>query len=185
MNPKVTLQTNNGTIAQTHLVTQEHISAYCKTGIEAYLDHYTHLWKNGDPSPYFNQYYQPASVKTDLKNLDFIHGIISIEGERIGIFKLDLSRSHPEFFPGKTLFVEKLYLAKTATGCGLGTALMHQFYDWAQELNLKGIWLETMLKGPARNFYIQNGFQYLGSTAVPYPQVLEGERAMWIMGREL
>ena len=62
---------------------------------------------------------------------------------------------------------------------------MHQFYDWAQELNLKGIWLETMLKGPARNFYIQNGFQYLGPTAVPYPQVLEGERAMWIMGREL
>lgn len=185
MNWEVSLQTENGIIANTILVTKETITNYCETGISAYLDHYTHLWKHGDPSPYFNQYYQSEQVKRDLQNENFIHGMVSKAGEIVGIFKLDLNRKHPEFFPGNTLFVEKLYLTKTATGSGLGSILMSQFCAWARQLERQGIWLETMRKGPARNFYLKYGFAYLGPTAVPYTEVLDDERDMWVMGLQL
>lgn len=185
MNWEISLQMKNGIRANTILVTRDTLTNYCETGIAAYLDHYTHLWKNGNPEPYFNQYYQPEVVKNDLENENFKHGIVSIAGEMVGIFKLDLNRPHPDFFPGNTLFIEKLYLKKIVTGGGLGSALMHQFCDWARQLDKRGIWLETMYKGPARNFYTQYGFEYLGPTAVPYPEVFEDERDMWTMGLKL
>jgi hypothetical protein len=42
-----------------------------------------------------------------------------------------------------------------------------------------------MYKGPARSFYLNLGFRFLGTTQVPYPEVLEAEKAMWAIGYDL
>lgn len=179
------LLTRNGVLAKTVPVTPESIEDYCRTGIEAYLEHYTQLWPGGDPSPYFNQYYREEQVARDLENPAFVHGLVQVEGQHAGIFKLDLKRSSGDFHPGNALFLEKIYLRKAFTGLGLGSALMHQFCSWGRELGMKGLWLETMYRGPARSFYLKHGFRFLGTTEVPYPEVLKAEKAMWAVGIDL
>ena len=94
-------------------------------------------------------------------------------------------RLHGDFHPGNALFLEKIYLRKAFTGLGLGSALMHQFCSWGRELGMKGLWLETMYRGPARSFYLKHGFRFLGTTEVPYPEVLKAEKAMWAVGIDL
>lgn len=175
----------NGVVAKTIPVTPDTIEEYCQTGIAAYLEHYTHLWPAGDPSPYFNQYYRKEQVARELQNPAFVHGLVQAEGQTAGIFKLDLNRVSGDFHPGKALFVEKIYLKNAYTGMGLGSALLHQFCNWARELGMKGLWLETMYRGPARSFYLKHGFRFLGTTEVPYRQVLEAEKAMWAVGIDL
>ena len=177
--------TPNGVLAKTITVTADTIEAYCQTGKLAYLDHYRQLWPDGDPGPYFNQYYQEKQVAHDLENPGFVHGLVQVEGHTAGIFKLDLNRSSSDFYPGNALFIEKIYLKKAYTGLGLGSALMHQFCNWGRELGKKGVWLETMYKGPARSFYLNLGFRFLATTQVPYPEVLEAEKAMWAVGYDL
>ncbi|MFM1879049.1 MAG: hypothetical protein RLZZ241_1915 [Bacteroidota bacterium] len=185
MNWHVSIPTGHDLTLKTRLVTSENLTTYCEIGIQAYLDHYTHLWEDQNPAPYFNRYYLLERASKDLENPAFVHGFLEVSGTLAGIFKLDLTKEHPNFFPGNSLFLEKLYLKKAHTGCGYGGLLLRQFMDWGLELNLGGLWLETMFKGPARQFYLKQGFRHLGNTAVPYPQVKESERAMWIMGIDL
>ena len=176
---------HNGMVAKTIPVTPETITDYCQTGIAAYLEHYTHLWPGGDPSPYFNQYYRGEQVARELQNQAFVHGLLQVEGQAAGIFKLDLNRDSGGFHPGKALFVEKIYLRSDYTGMGLGSALLQQFCIWGRELGMKGLWLETMYRGPARSFYLKHGFRFLGTAQVPYREVLEAEKAMWAVGVDL
>ena len=182
---QATVRTRNGALAETIRVTTETIEAYCQTGISAYLEHYTQLWPGGDPSPYFNQYYQHDQVARDLENPAFLHGLVLVEGHTAGIFKLDLNRGRSNFYPDNALFIEKIYLKNAYTGLGLGSALLQQFCRWGRDLGRKGVWLETMYKGPARSFYLKHGFRFLGTTQVPYPEVLEAEKAMWAVGYDL
>ncbi len=179
------VRARTGVVAHTIPVTPDTIPDYCQTGIEAYLDHYTHLWADGDPSPYFDQYYRKEQVMRELENPAFAHGLILVEGQHAGIFKLDLNRRRGDFHTDSALFLEKIYLKKAYTGLGLGSALMHQFCNWGRELGMKGLWLETMYKGPARSFYLRHGFRFLGTTQVPYAGVLEAEKAMWAVGMDL
>lgn len=179
------VSTRNGVLAHLVPVTPETIGDYCQTGIAAYLEHYTHLWPEGDPSPYFNHYYREEQVARELENPAFVLGLVQVEGRHAGIFKLDLKRSSADFHPGKALFLEKIYLKKAYTGLGLGSVLMQQFCSWARAIGMKGLWLETMYKGPARSFYLKHGFRFLGTTEVPYPEVLEAEKAMWAVGIDL
>jgi GNAT superfamily N-acetyltransferase len=161
------------------------VETYCQIGIAAYLDHYTHLWKTGNPDPYFNQYYRAEQVLIDLDNSNLVHALIYVQKKPVGILKLDLNRQHPNFYPGNTLFLEKIYILKAYTGLGLGRALLDQFCEWGRQLNRQGLWLETMFKGPARQFYIKYGFRHLGDTSVPYPEVLPQEKGMWVVGVDL
>jgi ribosomal protein S18 acetylase RimI-like enzyme len=62
---------------------------------------------------------------------------------------------------------------------------MEAVAELALDMDRPFVWLETMQKGPARHFYDKLGFRVLGETAVPYPEVLPSEKAMWIMGKNL
>lgn len=179
------LKTQKGVAVSLTSVNAELVETYCRIGIAAYLDHYTQLWKTGDPSPYFDSYYKPEQVLKDIENPNLVHNLIAIQKNPVGILKLDLNRQHNTFYPGNTLFLEKIYIQKAYTGAGLGKALIDQCCEWGQKLNRKGLWLETMFKGPARNFYLKYGFRYLGNTSVPYSEVLPDEKAMWVVGLDL
>ena len=157
---------------------------FIRTGCAAYTDHYCHLWPSGDPMPYLSRNFTPQRLESDMTNPALIHWLILWEEAYVGICKLDLSKNSGGFFEGPSLFVEKIYFRKSLTGMGLGSLVMEAVAQLAIHMGRRFVWLETMQKGPAKRFYKKLGYRVLGETAVPYPEVLPSEKAMWIMGRE-
>lgn len=178
------LTTRTGESASIIPVDPAWVGAYCHTGIQAYRDHYLQLWQNRDPSPYLEQHFNPEKVVADLDNPSLQHGLLLCRHEMAGIFKLDLGRESGHFYPGEALFIEKIYFKKAFTGMGLGEALIQSLCGYARSIGRRAIWLETMYRGPARPFYLKQGFRYLSDAEVPYSKILPEERAMWVMGRE-
>lgn len=160
------------------------VALYTETGIQAYREHYPHIWQGHNPGPYLERHFNPIQVLRDLENASLRHALLRCGGETAGILKLDFGRDSGEFYPGQALFIEKIYLKRAFTGQGLGGALLGNLCDFARHSGRRALWLETMYKGPARAFYLQQGFRFLADAQVPYPEIVPEERAMWVMGRE-
>ena len=163
----------------------ENLVGYLEAGRQAYREHYTHLWQHHDPTPYLSAHFTREKMLCDLENTALRHGVLVFEGEAAGIFKLDLGKDSGEFHPGQALFIEKIYLKKNCTGKGFGSALLGHLGQYARSLGRRGLWLEAMARGQARDFYLEQGFRFLGHAEVPYPEVLPEERAMWVLGCDL
>jgi GNAT superfamily N-acetyltransferase len=181
---RATFRTATGLEARLEAVHASTIALYAETGIQAYREHYPHLWQGHDPAPYLEHHFNPIQVLRDLGNASLRHALLRCGGETAGILKLDFGRDSGEFYPREALFIEKIYLKKAFTGQGLGGALLGNLCDFARHSGLRALWLETMYKGPARTFYLQQGFRFLDDAEVPYPEIVPEERAMWVMGRE-
>ncbi len=157
---------------------------YLEAGRQGYRDHYCHLWPKGDPSPYLSRNFTEDVLRKELGLPGVLHWVVYVEGTAAGICKVDLTRESKTFHPGRALFLEKIYFKNEYTGKGLGHTMLEMLAGLARQKSRTGIWLEAMQKGPALDFYRKQGFEILGTTAVPYPEVLEEEKPMWILGKE-
>ncbi len=160
------------------------IPIYIQTGREAYTDHYCHLWPSADPDPYLRRNFTPAILEEELNNPRYECWLLH-NGEPAGICKLDLEKEcdiHPQ---GSSLFLEKIYFRKSFTGRGLGEQVLGLILKHAKTLGKDFVWLKTMQKGLALNFYKKQGFRILEETQIPYPEVLEAEKKMWVLGKSV
>jgi len=161
------------------------ISEYLYTGRAAYRDHYCHLWPGGDPDPYLRRNFTEAISQAELENPRYICWLIYYQGRPTGICKLDLKKDCSYHPAESSLFLEKIYFRKAFTGQGIGGFVMEEILQWAARRGREFIWLESMQKGPALAFYRRYGFEILSDTQVPYPEVLEAEKKMWVLGKHL
>ena len=161
------------------------IHDYLETGRQGYRDHYCHLWPGGNPNPYLTRNFTREILLQELGGPGLIHWIVYVDDRPAGICKLDLERKSGTFHPGRALFLEKIYFRKEFTGKGLGSRVLQEIFALARREARTGVWLEAMQKGPALAFYEKHGFKILGPTAVPYPEVLEAEKHMWVLGKDL
>ena len=161
------------------------VPLYIQTGTRAYNDHYRHLWPEGDTTPYLTHNFTREKVITELQLSGIRNWIVEASNEAVGICKLVFNTNLQAFSEADGLFIEKIYLVRTATGMGYGSRLFASFEAMAQEAGLPYIWLEAMQKGPALQFYLQNGYRIFGPTRIPFSQAIEAERPMWIMLKEL
>ena len=111
--------------------------------------------------------------------------LVRCGGAPAGICKLVLGKDYGSMPPGSCLFIEKIYFKNSFTGQGLGSIMIREICRLGLETGKKFLWLEAMQKGPALSFYLNHGFKILEETRVPHPEVLEEEKGMWVMGREL
>ena len=161
------------------------IALYVETGRTAYRDHYCHLWPGGRPEPYLDRNFTEAIVRKEIANSGLLNWLILFGNSAAGVCKLDLVKPCRFAPPGTALFIEKIYFKKESTGRGLGSALISEIIDLARSNNRNYLWLEAMKKGPALDFYKRCGFQILEETQVPYPEVLDTEKSMWVMGLKI
>ena len=164
---------------------KEDIPIYLETGEAAYQDHYCHLWPGGDPWPYLTRNFTPEIVEAELQDPQVRLWLVLCEGAPAGICKLVLGKDHGSMPPGSCLFIEKIYFKNCFTGQGLGSVMIREISRLGLQTGKRFLWLEAMQKGPALSFYLDRGFKILGETQVPHPEVLEEEKMMWVMGREL
>ena len=166
-------------------VTQDLIEVYLETGIKSYEQHYLHLWKNREPSPYISQSFTKSIVELELANDNVENFLVKVNKNVIGIVKIIKNKSLDEYDEKSTLLIQKIYLLQEHSAKGYGHQLLTILEDYARNLGKSLIWLDTMKKGTALSFYLKNGFIIHKESKLKLPNAIEGERPMLILTKTL
>lgn len=158
---------------------------YIKVGTKAYDQHYLHLWPEGDSTPYISASFELEVLKKEEYDNNTQLYLIKWNGVSVGILKFTINSALENYANEEALYVDKIYLLKEHSGKGIGKKVLRFVKLRAQEMGKKVIWLDTMQKGPALNFYLQNGFVVHGESQVQLPNIIEEEKNMYIMVKKL
>ncbi len=154
---------------------------YIEVGILAYRQHYLHLWKEGDPTPYLENSFTPLVLLKEMLDPNTELYIIYHQGEAAGILKITKSYSLEGYGPKQVLFLDKIYILNAHTGRGIGQHILESLIRRAKKMNKKSIALVAMKNGPALHFYLKNDFKIHKEIQHWSPSVLEDQRAMCIL----
>ncbi|WP_394749887.1 GNAT family N-acetyltransferase [Spongiimicrobium salis] len=155
------------------------IPIYIEVGTAAYNQHYLHLWKNQDSSPYILSSFTEEVLHKELKDSTNAHYMIHYGDRPVGILKLIVHCPFQNYSDKEALLVQKIYILHEYSGKGIGSATLDFIKSKALDYGKKIIWLDTMKKGPAYFFYLKNGFKVVGSTSLDLPSALDSERDMY------
>ncbi|QLG46266.1 GNAT family N-acetyltransferase [Costertonia aggregata] len=162
-------------------LTVDNYPTYINVGAKAYNDHYLHLWPNGDSSPYILTSFTQAVLQQEEKDENTILFIIHYGKKPVGILKITLNKPLKNYTAKDSLYIDKIYILKEFTGKGIGKKAIQFLTLRANKLHKTILWLDTMQKGPALKFYLKNGFEIFDKTKIPFENVIEPEKAMYIM----
>lgn len=158
---------------------------YCSIGIQAYQEHYLHLWPNSDASAYIESSFTKEVLELEHSDLNALHYIIRMGGKGIGILKL-LKDKGIDAYPSKlSLLLEKIYILKDHTGKGYGEDVLKLAEAFALSIHKRFLWLDTMKKGPALSFYCTNGFRIIGEKELPFENAKPEEKGMYVLVKDL
>ena len=166
-------------------LTQENIQTYIVVGTQSYTEHYLHLWERNDPTPYLATSFTHDVVTQELKNANCVNFLVKHNNTNAGILKISLHHEWGKWSATDALYLHRIYLLKSATGKGVGKAVLQFTEKLARDLKKKVIWLEAMKKGQAVHFYEKNGFEVVGESHVPLKGVLNNEKEMWVLAKVL
>jgi len=154
---------------------------YINVGTRAYQQHYLHLWPNGNSSPYIESSFTRSVLEREEDDKNTILYRILSNKKAVGVLKITLSAALIPYTEKEALCIDKIYILKEHSGKGIGKKVLQFVLLRAQEMYKKVVWLDTMQKGPALDFYIKNGFEIHSKRMVTFPDVREDERLMWVM----
>jgi len=166
-------------------VSNETSQLYCKLGIKAYKEHYLHLWKNNDPTPYIEESFTIDVVRHELKdNLSSLR-LIYQGNTAVGILKLIKDAPVAPHISKETVLLEKIYILNKFSGKGIGSLALGWVEKYCLNSNKQVLWLETMQKGPALKFYLKNGYHILKEKQLKFDQVLEKQKPMYVLMKKI
>lgn len=158
---------------------------YIKIGTLAYNQHYHHLWPDGETSTYIQNSFTKKVLLKEERNNNTALFLIKINHNFSGILKLTLDKAIATYDKQESLYLDKIYILKEYTGMGIGRKTMEFITNKAKSLDKKVIYLEAMQKGPALGFYKKNSFNIINTTQVPFKNVIEKEKPMYILLKEI
>lgn len=162
-------------------VSNETSQLYCKLGIKAYKEHYLHLWKNNDPTPYIEESFTIDVVRHELNDNLSSLWLIYKEDTAVGILKLIKDTPTGSHTTKESLLLEKIYILNKFSGNGIGSLALSWVETYCKNWNKQVLWLETMQKGPALNFYLKNGYHILNEKQLKFDQVLDNQKPMYVL----
>jgi len=158
---------------------------YCKTGQQAYRDHYLHLWPEQDPSPYIRTSFTNERIAQESREENTLHFMVCLGDRYIGIVKLVKYQQIRDLPQSAPMFLEKIYLLKRYTGKGYGQKILEQIESLSIKQGMKTLWLATMKKGFPLRFYQKYGFNIVGEQQLPFQESIPEERGMYILSKSL
>lgn len=154
---------------------------YIAVGKQSYSEHYLHLWKNQNPQSYFEVSFTVPQVQFEMRDSNSENYLIRCDQEYAGILKLSKHQGWGSWTDHEALYLHRIYLLQGFSGKGVGKVTLEFVETYAKKLAKKVIWLETMKKGKALNFYKNNGFEIAGETQIDLRGVLPEEKGMWVL----
>ncbi len=166
-------------------LTSAQYNTYIEIGTKAYNQHYTHLWPNGDTTPYIESSFTLKILNEEEKNSNTQLFLIRLNAACIGILKFTQDCGLGAYSSKTSLYLDKIYIVKEATGLGIGSKTLNFVTLRAKALHKRVLWLEAMQKGPALGFYKKNGFSVHSTTQIRFEQAIAIEKPMFIMKKDL
>lgn len=158
---------------------------YITVGTIAYNQYYRHLWPEGNTATYIqNSFTKEVLIKEEGDENSELF-VITLEERIVGILKLSYEKALANYRNNETLFLDKIYIKKEYSGKGIGKAALNFIATKAKNKLKKVVFLEAMQKGMALPFYVANGFSIIGTTQVPFNNVIEEEKPMYILLKEI
>lgn len=158
---------------------------YINIGTTAYNQHYRHLWPKGDTTTYINHSFTNKVVADEELNKNTMLCLIQSEGTYVGILKMTLHRRIMTYDESEAMFLDKIYILKEYSGRGIGANSIGIIEDLARKLSKKAIFLEAMQKGKALAFYLANDFNIVAKSKVPFANVIEEEKSMYLLKKDI
>jgi GNAT superfamily N-acetyltransferase len=160
-------------------------TTYITIGTKAYNQHYKHLWPNSDTATYIQNSFTKEVLSKEEEDTNTELYLIKLKTEYVGILKISLHKELNEYSKKESLFLDKIYILKEFSGKGIGSKSLQFVEDKAKELFKKAIFLEAMQKGLALSFYLANNFTIVGTTKVPFNNVIEEEKPMYLLLKKI
>lgn len=154
---------------------------YITVGTEAYNQHYLHLWKHQDSSPYIQSSFTYEVLTKELPDTNNEHYIIYNKEVPIGILKLIVDSAFNGHNSDDALLLQKIYILHAYSGKGIGSQVIAFVKERAKGHHKKIVWLDTMKNGPAYFFYRKHGFKVATQSLLEFPGLIETERKMYQM----
>lgn len=154
---------------------------YINVGTKAYNQHYLHLWEHKDSSPYIASSFTYETLSTEYGDSNTDLFVIHVKNTPVGILKITKNKALGSFTDGQALLLDKIYILKEHAGRGIGSQVIDFVGTIAKRLRKKIVWLDTMQKGPALQFYLKNGFKIHSETTLKFPTTLKEERPMYLL----
>lgn len=166
-------------------VNEENLTRYLQVGIQSYEEHYLHLWENSDPTPFIDAFLTQQSVKDALKDSHQLFYIIQCNQKDVGILNLTINNEKGNFLSKNNLLLNKIYLLKSYSSLGIGTMTLAFVQNLAKNKQKDVVWLYTMKKGNPLSFYLKHGYKIIKEAFIELPKVLEKEKEMWLMAKNI
>ncbi len=174
----------NSTIKFEPLV-PSHYQDYITIGTTAYNQHYRHLWPNGDTSTYIQNSFTKDVLLREEKDENTALYLLKVKDDYVGILKITFDMAIAKYNKSEALYLDKIYIQKEYTGLGIGRETLKFIETKAIELSKKAIFLGAMQNGPALSFYLANNFSIIETSKVPFENVIEKEKPMFILLKEI
>lgn len=158
---------------------------YIRLGTVAYNQHYRHLWPNGDTSPYIENSFTDKVLIREAKDDNTALFLIRYNEDYAGILKITFDKSIDLYTPKESLYIDKIYIKKEYTGCGIGKNVIQFVLEKALKRKKKVIYLEAMQKGAALPFYLAHDFKIIGTTEIPFKNAIEEEKPMFVLLKKI
>ena len=166
-------------------ITKAEYHIYIEVGTKAYNQHYLHLWPNKNSSPYIESSFTSKVLLEEEINTNTILFLIYKNKQAIGVLKITLNSSLAPYSGQEALLVDKIYLLNKYSGKGIGKKILQFVMLRAKELKKKVVWLDTMQKGKALDFYLKNGFEIHSEIEIPFSKVIPEEKPMYILFKKV
>lgn len=162
-------------------ITPDTYDSYMEIGSKAYNQHYLHLWPHRNSAPYIESSFTKEILEREEQDSNTILYRILNNTKPVGVLKITLDAPLGSFSEKQALCVDKIYILNEHSGKGIGKKVLQFATLRAKEVQKEIVWLDTMQKGPALDFYLKNGFKIHSESKVTFPTVIEEESLMWVM----
>lgn len=155
-----------------------------QVAIRCYTPYYTDLWEAGGMEAYLGATYEPIRLISEIADPNLQFELAYVRGEPVGFSKLHFrcDRAGTE----NAAYLERVYVAPTVTGTGVGRRLIERMIDGARDLGRDWIWLQAMADAekPLERYRVL-GFVECERTRLDLPKVRAGRAGMVVLRKAL
>jgi diamine N-acetyltransferase len=164
--------------------TSKDVPVIISVALQSYLNNYTHLWLDRGVA-YMQYCFNNDKIATELAETNAAFFIIYNEKEAVGFIKLNVDKAIGSYNAATSLELERLYLLKKASGKGFGQQAMEFVTGFAKKRKKKIIWLRTMEKSAALEFYKKQAFTLYEEASLTYPEIKEEFKKILTLYKEI
>jgi len=166
-------------------IAAQDVEALRAVALQAYKDHYRHLWHDGGEW-YMQNSFSTGQLTAELNDTNAKFYIILAKNESVGFLKLNIDAPLQDITGAEALELERIYLTKAAIGKGIGSTIMHFVFGLATALHKKAVWLKVMdSSADAIAFYTKHGFAVCGTHCLDFEQMKHELTGMYLMKKLL